>query len=915
MTAKYTKIAFHFPRKTPLSWWYSKARNPRKSEASTALYLSFLPPLFGLPLLHVVEVTTLSPTLTSGYCGLDSWCRNRGDKFKKIYMALGANDLMLYIRRLVYSSVRFGYQYACDYPIVLGAGILLLLLQRLCPSLFNFLLSSFPVFLLTALLLGALLSHGPVIIDNQQTLSFKSNISIIDCSINTVETAVEEHLENTTGSNEDDDMQDTQYEEKNNTYMTADTVLSEEVYIKDGTSDYNLHDIHEGKDVTSIVTDSIPCVEPLGFAKNNLNMETEEHIVENRKMVELKECGSINLECGNSKVQNQYQLGEFMSSCWQPVMRRDNCSVSESDLSESSSDASMTDIIPMLEELHPLIDLQTGHPSLTFRDNLNTSSDENEDDLEEEDVRSDETELEGMEDVIDLNSLDMEKNNKLESMMDLQRAKNILKFELDKRLMDLQAADAVHKMEEASRFHVQVPSISTPWQNTLDTSNGSEEIIELPHVLDSAPCSLLPKRSLFDLPFDQNVDDDSQLRETWTPRSHFPSIRHIKHRNLHVCHSTRMHHNRLKPENDEINEKDAHDSQLNGDAKLEGNNCKLFGSLDSHIVEEIKILSAAISDVGVLEANYGMNDVNKNFDLSDVISSSPIQPSLHKTCEMRDPDHADTIGEVNSLFKCRMEDVLVQSISESTISQPFTVNLEDDLSRLLSSDSASSAMHAIDASSVKELNSQFARLNEESMACLTASSTYHRESIQQDLSEGLPAGNVHSSKPQYEDKSRKLLTSGDQLSTGISGLQVIEAKSTNDINVFIKQHCEEPKKNTLEPPLQIIQKSNDLLSTDSEQTRSFSEPHGFEATSVEDIAVELHGSSCALHVVDAGSLEEEACLVKRLDKESQTIPIFGYAPHKTTDVELEGSPNETLSAEETNSQFKQVEQEAHPQMP
>ncbi|KAL5206756.1 hypothetical protein ABZP36_034965 [Zizania latifolia] len=845
------------------------------------------------------------------------------DKFKKIYMALGANDLMLHIRRLVYSSVRFGYQYACDYPIVLGAGISLLLLQRLCPSLFNFLLSSSPVFLLTALLLGALLSYGPVVVDNKQTLSLKS--SITDCSINKVETAVEEHLENTTGSNEDDDMQDTQCEEKNSTYMTADTVLSEEVYIKDGTSGYNLHDIHEGKDVTSIVTDSIPCVELSGFAKNNLTVETQEHIVENRKRVELKEFRSINLECGNSKVQNQYQLGEFMSSCWQPVMRLDTCSVSESDLSESSSDASMTDIIPMLEELHPLIDLQTGHPSLVSRDNLNTSLDDNEDDLEEEDVRSDETESEGMKDVIDLHSLDMEKNNKLESMMDLQRAKNILKFELDKRLMDLQAADAVHKMEEASRFHVQVPSISTPRQNTLDPSNGSEEIIELPHVPDSAPSSLLPRRNLFDLPFDQNVDDDSQLRETWTPRSHFPSRRHIKHRNLHVWHSTRMHHNRLKLESDEISEKDARDSQLNSDAKLEGNNCKLFSSLEAHIVEEIKILSAAISDVGVLEANYGMVDVNKNADLSDVISSSPIQQSIHSTFETRDPVHADneqpilyslskvnnsepciveadTIGEVNSLFKCRMEEALVQSISESTIGQPFTVNLEGDLSHLLSSDSA---MHAIDASSVEELNSQFARLNEESMACFTANSTCHHESIQQDLSEALPAGNVHSSKPQYEDKSRKLLTS-DQLSTDISGLQVIEIKSTNDINSFFKQHCEEPKKNTLESPLQIIQKCNDQLSSDSEQTRSFSELHGFEATSVKDIAAELHSSSSALHVVDAGSLEEEPCLVKKLDKESQMIPISGSALHKTTDVELEGSPNETLtidvrSAEETDS--------------
>ena len=40
---------------------------------------------------------------------------------------------------------------------------------------------------------------------------------------------------------------------------------------------------------------------------------------------------------------------------------------------------------------------------------------------------------------------------------------------------------------------------------------------------------------------------------------------------------------------------------------------------------------------------------------------------------------ADSISEVNSLFKCRMEEVLVQSITESGIDQPLTVKLEQEL--------------------------------------------------------------------------------------------------------------------------------------------------------------------------------------------------------------------------------------------
>lgn len=446
-------------------------------------------------------------------------------------MAFGANDIVLHIKRLMYSSVRIGYQFACDYPIVLAAGVLLLFLHRLCPSLFNFLLSSSPVFLLTALLLGALLSYGePAVLvlgENQQTLSFKSKISITDCSIDKVETvAVEEHLDKTTTSNEvyvrernfegnihenfEGNIHDTHWEEKNGTYMTVDTALNDEIHTKDGTSDYDLQDTHrEGKGITSVETDTVPCVAPSSFAYSGVTVETEDVGENSKKNDELQELGSINPESDNNKVQYQYQLGEFMSSCWEPVMRQepqDACSDSESDLTESSPDASMTDIIPMLEELHPLIDLQTGHPSLVSRDNLNTSSDDDEDDLEEEDASTDENQLEGKiddfanwKDVIDLNYLDMDNNSKLEGMMDLQRAKNILKFELDRRLMDLQAADAVQKMEEASRFRVQVPSISTGRQNPFDSSNGSDEIIELPHVPDSAPSCLLPRKNLFDL--------------------------------------------------------------------------------------------------------------------------------------------------------------------------------------------------------------------------------------------------------------------------------------------------------------------------------------------------------------------------------------------------------------------------------
>jgi hypothetical protein len=731
-------------------------------------------------------------------------------------MAFGANDIVLHIKRLMYSSVRIGYQFACDYPIVLAAGVLLLFLHRLCPSLFNFLLSSSPVFLLTALLLGALLSYGePAVLvlgENQQTLSFKSKISITDCSIDKVETvAVEEHLDKTTTSNEvyvrernfEGNIHDTHWEEKNGTYMTVDTALNDEIHTKDGTSDYDLQDTHrEGKGITSVETDTVPCVAPSSFAYSGVTVETEDVGENSKKNDELQELGSINPESDNNKVQYQYQLGEFMSSCWEPVMRQepqDACSDSESDLTESSPDASMTDIIPMLEELHPLIDLQTGHPSLVSRDNLNTSSDDDEDDLEEEDASTDENQLEGKiddfanwKDVIDLNYLDMDNNSKLEGMMDLQRAKNILKFELDKRLMDLQAADAVQKMEEASRFRVQVPSISTGRQNPFDSSNGSDEIIELPHVPDSAPSCLLPRKNLFDLAVNQNMAHDSPLQETWTPLSYFSARRHRKHGNLYVRHSTSLHHNSFKLEKDEISENDAHkshNSQSDGDAKQERNNSTLFGSLEAHIGEEIKILGMAISEVGVLEVNSGMVSSNQNADFSDDISSSPFQKPRQSTFEAKDTVHAgieqltscspykvnnfeahiveaDSIDEFNSLFKCRMEEVLVQSISKSSISQPLTVKLEDELSEPLSPDSGTGT-HFIDGSSVEDSDPRFAQLNDEALVSSTSNATCRNESIEEKSSEALLAGNED-----YSELPNELLKSGDPQTADSSEIQV-----------------------------------------------------------------------------------------------------------------------------------------------
>jgi hypothetical protein len=404
-------------------------------------------------------------------------------------------------------------------------------------------------------------------------------------------------------------------------------------------------------------TDSVLSAESSGFGKNGIIAERkeEEHVKEICEQVAPpQQSESTVTERCHYEVSSQYQFGELMSSCWQPVMRQDPCSDSESDVTESSSDASITDIIPMLDELNPPVYLGTGHPSSTFRDNLNAgSSDENEDDSEEEDgnlssdedgeeKRDDESSWKGF---VDPNSLDTEKNGNLESLMARRKAKNVLMFQLDRRLMDMQAADAVQKMEEASRFRVQVPSISTP---RPDPSNDSEDTVELPQVPDSAPSVLLPWRKPFDIPFDQIVDRDSRLQETWTPRSGFSSTHSRKRDSLYVRPSTYpRHHNGIKLEKSEFSEKDAIDnrSESDSDEPLD-NNGKLFGSLEPHIGDEIKILSAAISDVCVLEADHGINEGST--DSINGTNSFYVQKSMSSASDVNDSISAGNMGHFSN---------------------------------------------------------------------------------------------------------------------------------------------------------------------------------------------------------------------------------------------------------------------------
>uniref|UniRef100_A0A0A9D6S3 Uncharacterized protein n=1 Tax=Arundo donax TaxID=35708 RepID=A0A0A9D6S3_ARUDO len=181
-----------------------------------------------------------------------------------------------------------------------------------------------------------------------------------------------------------------------------------------------------------------------------------------------------------------------------------------------------------------------------------------------------------------------------------------------------------------------------------------------------------------------------------------------------------------------------------------------------------------------------------------------------------------------------MEEVLVQSISESGISQPLTVKLDDELSATLSADSE---MAIIEASSVQELNSQFAQINGESLAFAVSDSTSHDEWIQDRSSEALPADNGHtselpieyghSSDSTHEPMAVKIEAKLNELLTEDGELPVLEASSVEEMSSLFKQLEEEVQ-------AQMPQTSKHKFGQDEGETTT--EVLVLETKSLEDIS-------------------------------------------------------------------------------
>ncbi|KAJ6291815.1 hypothetical protein OIU76_023826 [Salix suchowensis] len=223
----------------------------------------------------------------------------------------------------------------------------------------------------------------------------------------------------------------------------------------------------------------------------------------------------------------------------------------------SSPDASMADILPILDELHPLLDEEAPQPahishdgsdagsegshksdesSIVSEEDVENQADEDEDGdedngNEEEAQGSKEDESKSaikwtdddQKNLMDLGTLELERNLRLESLIRRRRARRNMRLMAEKNLIDLDAAD----------LPINVPSISTARQNPFD--------FPYDDVPGSAPSVLLPRQNPFDLPNDSNeeksdIKGDRFQQELSTTQHREPFFR--RHESFSVRSST-----------------------------------------------------------------------------------------------------------------------------------------------------------------------------------------------------------------------------------------------------------------------------------------------------------------------------------------------------------------------------------------
>ncbi|KAK7396095.1 hypothetical protein VNO78_16854 [Psophocarpus tetragonolobus] len=455
------------------------------------------------------------------------------------------SEIGIKIRKVVIISIRGGYRSACNHPFLVGVLCFLLLLYKSFPFLFSVLVSASPVLVCTAILLGTLLSFGqPNVPDFEKEEQVTHDISSFRTGFSEGNTVFADRDESyfVKGYSENrSDVEERGIEEaslvsERDSRAAEDRGLSSDL----PPDDENLPDIQpENEEKGEVERDSN--FHSFEFGKNrevheeNLTSEavsSDDEAIEKQYVLVQKVDDDI-LEFENVKPPGDH-VDFSASSSWKQMENEndeDDSVESGSDGAESSSpDASMADIIPMLDELHPLLDLdipQPAHVSRGGSDAASEKSQKSDDDSVEsdndtenhgdaEDDGIDEHDDEGEEEMaggkeedesksaikwteddqknlMDLGNLELERNKRLENLIARRRARRLV---TEKNLIDLDFGDIPSN----------VAPISTTRRNPFDFPDDSYAGMGLPPIPGSAPSILQPRRNPFDIPYDSNEE-------------------------------------------------------------------------------------------------------------------------------------------------------------------------------------------------------------------------------------------------------------------------------------------------------------------------------------------------------------------------------------------------------------------------
>ncbi|KAL3533339.1 hypothetical protein ACH5RR_006860 [Cinchona calisaya] len=472
----------------------------------------------------------------------------RGMGFEMLEMVLKLRKIMMFTTRRCYTSV-------CSHPFLVGMLCFLVYVYRSSPFVFSLLVSASPVLACSAVLLGTLLSFGqPNIPEIEKDEKTTHEIVSLKTEVSGDATVVDK--------NESYSVE--KFSDERGDLVEQLNIVASSFANRTG----ELHKGHIVDSVASLIVEGSRkmefenrVVEELGRKMHNEGYEQKDEINEER-LVDGKaktDDEDLELENDNSPAEsfdservNVDSLDSPPSSPWKHVEEGENQEEEEeeddedidsgSDRAESSSpDASMADIFPLLDELHPLLDEDAPQPVSVSHDGSNAASerslkscdsssesDDNNEKHEDTDVADEDNEdaddddeaqgnregqtqsgitwtEEDQKNLMDLGTSELERNQRLESLISRRRARKTMTMMPERNLIDLDSAD----------LPFNIAPISTARNNPFDLSHDSYDNMGLPPIPGSAPSILLLRRNPFDLPYDSSEEKPNLMGDSF----------------------------------------------------------------------------------------------------------------------------------------------------------------------------------------------------------------------------------------------------------------------------------------------------------------------------------------------------------------------------------------------------------------